>query len=160
MHRIALAIAAILLILGHWTATAWADGIVVDQVFARATPKGAKAGAVYMTISNHGTSADRLLAATTPVAGRAELHETITEGGVSKMRPVDGIEVAPAGQAILKPGGLHLMLLDLQGPLKQGGSFPLTLVFAKAGSVTVTVTIEKQGAMGTGSGGTMPGMNM
>jgi copper(I)-binding protein len=160
MYRIALAIAVMLLTIGPRPAPAQTDQIAVEQAFARATPAGAKTGAVYMTILNHGATADRLAAASTPVAGHAELHETISEDGVMKMRPVDGIPIDPSGKAVLKPGGMHLMLLDLKAPLKLGDTFPVTLVFDRAGKVTVTVKVEKPGAMGTGSGGSMSGMSM
>jgi copper(I)-binding protein len=156
MVRIALAIALMAVVLAPRAAPAQSATIAVQQAFARATPAGAKNGAVYMTIVNHGASEDRLVAASTPVAGRAELHRTIDEGGVMKMRPVDAIPIPPAGgQAVLKPGGLHLMLLGLTAPLKLGQAFPLTLVFAKAGQLTVTVMVEKPGAMGTMSGMSM-----
>jgi copper(I)-binding protein len=159
MRRIAFAFAMILLASGPMVALAQTDGIVVEQPFARATPPGAKNGAVYMTIINHGAAADRLVAAASPAAGRAELHETISDNGVMKMRPVDGIPVDRDGKAVLKPGGLHLMLLDLKAPLKQGRTVTVTLVFAKAGKITITVPIEKPGAMGPGSAG-MSGMSM
>jgi len=61
---------------------------------------------------------------------------------VMKMRPVEDIDVPPAAPVELKPGGLHIMLLGLTAPLKEGDSFPLTLTFAKAGEITVPVHIE------------------
>ena len=86
------------------------------------------------------------------------------DNGAMKMRQVDGIDL-PAGKPVtLKPGGYHIMLLDLAHPLKQGQSFPLTLSFEKAGKQNVTVKVQKVGAMApgekTGSGMNMPGMDM
>lgn len=156
MYRIALAFAAMLLAGGPLAARAQ-DGIVIEQAFARATPAGARNGAVYMTILNRGTAADRLVAASSPAAARAELHKTISEGGVMKMRPVDGVPVDPAGKAVLKPGGLHLMLLDLKAPLMQGETVSVTLTFEQAGRMTIAVPVEKPGATSTGG---MSGMSM
>jgi hypothetical protein len=63
------------------------------------------------------------------------------------MRPVAALDI-PAGQPVtLKPGGEHIMLIGLQHPLREGQTFPLTLNFEKAGARTVTVAIEKAGAM-------------
>ena len=77
-------------------------------------------GVAYLTIVNKGATDDRLVSASTPVAQKAEPHKTINENGVMKMRPVDAIEVKAGGEAVLKPGGLHLMLTGLNGPLKAG----------------------------------------
>jgi len=89
-----------------------------------------------------------LVAASSPIAKKAEMHTMSMEGMVMKMRPVAGIDL-PAGQAVtLQPGGLHIMLVDLAKPLKAGQTFPLTLTFEKAGSKTVNVAVEKIGAMG------------
>src|SRR5207302_11463713 len=114
-------------------------------------------GVAYLTIVNTGTADDRLIAAATPVAEKAEPHSTVTENGVMKMRPVQAVDVKAGGKAELKPGGLHLMLTGLKAPLKEGGTFPLTLTFEKAGAIETMVKIEKAGAMG---GAGMPGMSM
>src|SRR5665213_2645943 len=123
-----------------------ASPIAVTNAWARATPAGAAAGAAYLTIES--PASDRLLAVSAPVAKEASLHTMTMEGGVMKMRPLDGIDL-PAGQAVmLRPGGMHIMLTGLAGPLKEGQSFPLTLNFAKSGTQKITVTIGKIGAMG------------
>jgi copper(I)-binding protein len=74
-----------------------------------------------------------------------------------KMRPLPAVDIKAGGQAELKPGGMHIMLVGLAAPLKEGQTFPLTLTFEKAGKVEVTVTVEKAGAMGDRA---MPGMKM
>lgn len=134
--------------------------IKVTDAWARATPPGAKTGAAYFTVTDGGSAPDRLVSASTPAAGKAQLHNTISDNGVMKMRPVDGIDVKPGAPLTLKPGGYHLMLMQLKQPLKEGDHFPLTLTFAKAGKVETEVKVEKAGAMGGGSMGDMPGMNM
>jgi len=138
-------------------AVAQAPTVEVDQAWARATPGGAKTAALYMTLVNKGSADDRLVSVSTPVAGKAEVHNTTTENGVMQMRPVEALEVKPGTPTVLKPGGYHIMLMDLKGPLVVGHSFSVTLTFEKAGKVAATAKVEKVGAMAPGS---MPGMQM
>jgi copper(I)-binding protein len=131
---------------------AFADeaGIHIDHVWSRAAISGHE-GVVYLTITDTGTQ-DTLTGITTPVATKADLHETINDHGVMKMRPVAALTVEPGKPVTLAPGGYHIMLTGLKQALKQGDSFPVTLSFAKAGQVTATATVEKAGA-------TMPSMD-
>jgi copper(I)-binding protein len=118
----------------------------VSNAWARATPGKAENGVAYVTIQS--PTADRLLSVSSPVAKKAELHTMEMAGMVMKMRPLAGLDI-PAGQPVtLKPGGDHVMLMGLNGPLHEGQSFPLTLNFEKAGARTVTVAVEKPGAAG------------
>jgi copper(I)-binding protein len=128
------------------TALAENPGVQVEHPWAR--PSAGQTGAVYMTIANTGPIDDRLVSAATPVADQAQLHTEINDKGIMKMRPVSAIDVKPRGQTMLKPGGLHVMLVGLKQPLKVGESFPLTLTFEKAGKLDITVTVEKAAAMG------------
>ena len=100
-----------------------------------------------MRLENGGSQDDRLLSAASDAAMRAELHTHIQDGYAVKMRPVGSIDLPVGASTQLKPGGLHVMLMGLKAPLKQGESFPLTLSFEKAGSITIEVTIEAVGAM-------------
>src|SRR5512132_1960849 len=128
-------------------AAAQAGDIAVDDPFARASAGPAKVGAAFMTLKNSGAAADALVAAESPVAARAELHAHTSDGDVMRMRQVSLIDV-PAGESVdLQPGGLHIMLIDLKEPLKQGETFPLTLTFAKAGTMTVQVPVKSPGEM-------------
>jgi copper(I)-binding protein len=129
-----------------------AKGVKVSEPWARAAGKMAHAGAAYLTLETAGDAGDKLVAASTPAAGRVELHTHIKDGDVMRMRPVQSIEVGPHAKVTLKPGGLHLMLRDLKGALEKGATFPLTLRFEKAGEVTVEVAIQAAGAMGAGTG--------
>jgi periplasmic copper chaperone A len=123
-----------------------APRIEIGQPWARATPGKSHLGAVYLTIRS--PVADRLVAASTPAAARAELHESAMAGMVMKMRPLAAVAL-PAGQSVaFAPGGMHIMLLGLKAPLRAGQSFPLTLTFAGAGPQTVTVMVGKVGATG------------
>lgn len=133
--------------------------IAVEQPFARATPGGATTGAAYMTIDNKSSTEDRLMAASSEVAGKVQVHEMSMTNGVMKMREVEGGLAVPAnGSVTLKPGGYHVMLIGLKKPLIEGQSFPLTLTFAKAGNISVTVPVKAMGATGGGMGG-MGGMH-
>ena len=122
------------------------DSLRVDHPFSRATPPGAKSGGVYFTVENEGKTGDRLLRASSPIAGAVELHQMTLDAGVMKMRAVQSVDVKPGGKIEFKPGGYHLMLLDLRQPLKTGDKFPLTLTFERAGTLETSVGVEEMGA--------------
>lgn len=138
-------------------------GVEVAHAWARPTAASVPNGAVYLTIASDGTSDDRLVGASTPVASKTQPHVTIDDHGVMKMRPLaDGVAIK-AGQTVeLKPSAMHLMLFGLKHPLKSGETFPLTLTFAKAGSVQTEVTVQMQPPSGPADmkGTSMPGMKM
>ena len=120
--------------------------VEVTKAWARATPGKSTIGAAYATVT--AAAGVRLVAATTPVAGVAQLHQHTMDNGVMKMRQVDAVPV-PAGQTVtLSPGGYHIMLMDLKAPLVAGQSFPLTLTFEKAGTVETKVMVGGVGASG------------
>ena len=139
--------------------TPGASGIAVTDAWARATPGGARTGAIYLTLVNHGADGDRLVGVATPVADEAQLHVESVENGIMKMRPLAEVEVKPGATMVLKPGASHVMLMGLKQPLKEGESFPLTLDFAKSGKREVQVKVAKIGAMGP-DGGAMGGQDM
>jgi copper(I)-binding protein len=113
--------------------------IEVKDPWVRLVPPNAKATAAYMKIENNGTEADKLVAASSNVSKITELHE-MAEG---KMRRVKAIEV-PAGKTVeLKPGGLHVMLIELKEPLKEGQTVEITLKFEKSGEVKVQAPVRK-----------------
>lgn len=118
--------------------------LTIDHPWARASV--AANGAAYMTISTSGPEPDELIAAASPVAGKVELHTHIMEGDVMRMRPVRAIEVNVGEPAVLRPGGLHVMLIGLKAPLQEGETFPLTLRFERAGEITVDVAVQAVGA--------------
>jgi len=131
--------------------------ITVEQPWARATPAGAMSGAAYMTLANKTNTADRLIGGSSDVAAKVQIHEMKVVNGVMEMREVAGGLAIPAGGSVtLKPGAYHVMLMGLKKPLVAGQSFPLTLTFAKAGTISVTVPVQAMGA--TGGGGGMSGM--
>jgi periplasmic copper chaperone A len=124
-----------------------AGSIEVDQPWSTATPRGASVGAGYMTIKNTGTEPDRLTGVSTPIAGKVEVHQMSMENGVMTMRPLpSGLEVKPGQTVELKPSSMHLMLMNLKGPIERGKPFKATLMFAKAGQVDVEFAVEPVGA--------------
>jgi copper(I)-binding protein len=109
--------------------------IQIERPWSRATAPGAKVAGGYLLIRNQG-AADRLVGASSPAAGRVELHVHINDNGVMKMREVPGYDVPAKGSFELKPGGAHLMFVDLKRPLKEGDKVLVKLKFEKAGEVS------------------------
>ncbi len=115
-----------------------ASDVLVKGAFARASAlTTAKAGSVYMTLSNQAAAPDKLLQITTGSAASAEVHESIEKDGVATMRPVANLEIPAGGSVDLKPGGYHIMLTGLKAPLKKGEMIMLQLKFEHAGMVDV-----------------------
>lgn len=153
MMRNLLIAAAMLACLNVATPRAAEPGaLAIDQPWARATAPMQKNGAAYLVIRNRGAEPDRLLAVRGGIAGMIQLHSnTVDAQGVNRMREVEAIQVPAHGSVALQPGGLHVMLMQLQQPLRDGSHFPLTLVFEKAGEVPIEVSVQKSGpAMGEG----------
>jgi periplasmic copper chaperone A len=130
----------------------------ISHTWARATPKGAKVGAGYLTITNKGTAPDRLVGGSLAAAAGFTIHEMTTVDGVSKMRPLtNGLEIKPGESVELKPGSFHVMFMDLKSPLTQGDQIKGTLVFAKAGTVEVEFDVQGIGGA-TNQGAKKDGM--
>lgn len=145
---VSLTVASILAIAA--AARAEAGGIEVLEPFSRATIGNATSGVVYLTIVNHASAADRLVSASTPVAARTDLHRTVRDGDVARMRRLEAVEI-PAGDTVgFDPGGAHIMLTGLEAPLREGDRFDLTLVFESAGPMTVEVPVK---SIAAGAGG-------
>lgn len=126
------------------TLSAAAAGLMAMEPFAFETSASAKAGGAYISVMSHG-DADRLLDATSPVAKRVEIHTHIKDGDVMRMRKVDGPLSVTADEPIkMGPGGIHVMLMGLNNPLSAGATIPVTLVFEKAGEMTVDVPVIKR----------------
>ena len=131
-----------------------AGDLQINGAWARATPKGAQVGGGYLTITNTGTTPDRLIGGSTPVAAKLEVHETSMSGGVAQMREHDkGVEIKPGGKVEFKPGGNHVMFVNLKEPLVQGKPITATLEFEKAGKVEVQFRVEPAGSPGPSAHG-------
>ncbi len=129
-----------------------AGGLQIGNPWARATPKGSTVTAGYLTITNKGTEADRLIGGSAAPASRFEVHDTVTEKGVARMRQVTSLEIKPGQTVELKPGGMHVMLMGLKQPLSKGQTVKGTLVFEKAGTLAVEFTVQAVGAPAPGQG--------
>ncbi|HZP70544.1 MAG TPA: copper chaperone PCu(A)C [Pseudolabrys sp.] len=159
MNRTMPIIALVLAICTSWPAHA--DEVIVGKIkisaaWARATPKGATVGGGYLTVTNTGSTPDRLLGGKSDVSNRFEIHEMSMDNGVMKMREVaSGVEIK-AGQTVrFEPSGYHVMFVGLKQPLKQGDRINATLQFEKAGNASVEFVVEGIGARTGGSA--MPG---
>jgi len=151
-------ILATLLLLLPMAASAEPASIKVEQVWSRAAVVGHE-GVAYMIITNAGPT-DALTAVSTPIAATADLHQTINDNGVMKMRPVQSLPIDAGKTVTLAPRGYHIMLTNLKQTLKEGDSFPITLTFQKAGKITATAKVEQAGATSAPSSGASDHMNM
>lgn len=119
----------------------------IGHPWARATPPSAPAGGGYLTVTNKGAAEDRLISVSSPAAGAVQVHEMKMEGNIMRMREIEGgLAIPPGATVTLAPGGLHLMMMGLKEPLKQGERVPVTLVFQKAGSIDVELAVVAMGA--------------
>jgi copper(I)-binding protein len=126
-----------------------AGAIAVENAWSREVPAGASVGVGYLAIKNSGDEPDRLASASTSLAAETEIHQTTMADGVMRMRPVpDGVPVPAKDTVMLEPNNYHFMFMGLTRPLKEGDTFPATLVFERAGSVEVTFHVLGIGAQG------------
>ncbi|WP_347266796.1 copper chaperone PCu(A)C [Paracoccus sp. (in: a-proteobacteria)] len=145
---------------GH--APAAAGSVVLGDLtlaggFSRATPPAAPVAGGFLTISNAG-AADRLVSATSDIAGRTEIHEMAMQGEVMQMRQLaDGLEIPAGGTVELAPGGIHLMFMELKRPLAEGETVAVTLRFEHAGEVTLPLAVGPRNARAAGKGGAHDG---
>ncbi|WP_038177469.1 MULTISPECIES: copper chaperone PCu(A)C [Vibrio] len=117
--------------------------IMAHNAYARATPPNAPTSAVFVEILNQGDKDRYIVSASTPAAGKVELHDVITEGDVMKMRQIERIEVPSKGKAILKPGSLHIMLFDLKQAFVEGEQIDVEITFANGEQQTFSAPIKK-----------------
>ena len=128
--------------------------LAIEGPFTRATLPGAKVAGGYLTVTNDGGQDDRLVSASTPAAQSVEIHEMTMQGDVMKMRELpDGLPIRSGQTVALKPGGYHLMMLELKQPLTEGGTVPVTLTFERAGTIEVPLAVGAPNAKGAGHAG-------
>jgi copper(I)-binding protein len=132
-----------LLLFAIFAATPAVAQIQIENGWARATAPGAKIAAGYMTIRNAAATPDKLVAASSPAAERVETHVTVKDGDIFRMREVLGYEIPARGSFELKPGGAHLMLVNIKAPFKEGDKIPLTLRFERAGEVKIELQVGR-----------------
>ena len=134
-----------------------ANGIVIEEGYARAAGASARTGAAFMAITNTNDSDDRLIEARSDIAERVELHTHQMKDGVAQMRQVEGGIPIPAGESVLlERGGLHVMFLGLTGGMAEGSAVDMVLVFETAGEIPVTIPVDlmrgQDGGHGHGHG--------
>jgi copper(I)-binding protein len=140
-----LALAALLsayLAMPVWAA-GLADQISVVDPYVRMAPPGAKVTAAFMVVKNTSDKDIQIVKADSPVANVTELHNHINDNGVMRMRQVKEIALPAKGEAVLKPGGYHVMLIDMKAPLKEGDKVAITLKFSDGGTKTIEVPVKK-----------------
>jgi len=125
-----------------------ADQVSVQNPYVRLAPPNAPATGAFMVIKNNGDKDVKVLKADNPVSRVTELHTHLNEGGVMKMRPVPAIEVKAKGEAVLQPGGMHVMMIDLKAPMKEGDVVPITLTFDDGSSKQIEAKVVRPMAAG------------
>lgn len=119
-----------------------AGDLIVAQAWSRPTPPVASVGAVYFSLTNAGSKAERLSAISSPIARQVEIHESRDVQGMIQMRALTFVDCPPGATVRSEPGGLHVMLVGLTRPLTPGMKFPLSLTFQSGQIVNVTVTVK------------------
>jgi len=143
-----LALAAVMLAAGP-ACSETSGSVKVENAWSRASPSGVKVAAGYLTIVNRGDEPDRLLEASAPFAGATEIHQTSMKDGVMRMRPVkDGVPVPANSMVTLEPNSYHLMFMGLTEPLHEGDTVQANLIFERAGTVGITISVLGIGAQG------------
>jgi copper(I)-binding protein len=117
--------------------------VTVEDAWARPVPAAGGNGAVYLRLVNAGNEADQLLGGESPVAVAVEVHKTTMAEGVMKMEPIPSLEIPAKGEVQLEPGGLHVMLIELNEPLGPGDTLPITLRFEKSGEKKLEVKVRE-----------------
>jgi copper(I)-binding protein len=121
--------------------------IEIGHPWSRATPPTAQAAGGFLAITNKGTTPDRLIAVRSAASDKVEIHEMKMDGNVMRMRELEkGLEIPPGGTVELKPGGFHIMFMGLKAPFATDARVPVTLVFEKAGSIDIALTVQAMGA--------------
>lgn len=120
-----------------------AGDLHIDHPYSMATPPGAPNGVAYLAVHHRGADADRLLSASTPVAKRVQLHQSVEADGMFNMKHIElPLTIEAGGELVLQPGGYHFMLMGLTKPLKADTRVPLTLNFESAGAVEVELMVK------------------
>lgn len=145
MQKISVLTAALLFSSGVLAAAA--DNVSVQDPYVRLAPPGAPTTAAFMVLKNGGDKDVKVVKADNPASKVTEIHNHINDGGVMRMRQVQAVEIKAKGEAVLKPGGLHIMLIDLKAPMKEGDVVPITLSFDDGSSKKVDATVTKPTAV-------------
>lgn len=146
MKNISLLLASLMVSAAALAASA--DNVTVQEPYVRLAPPNAPATGAFMVIKNNGDKDVKVVKADNPASKVTELHTHLNDGGVMRMRPVAAIDVKAKGDAVLQPGGLHVMMINLLTPLKEGDSVPITLTFDDGSSKKVDAKVVRPVAAG------------
>jgi len=143
-YRLVLVVFVLALFSSHLSAaTKAADSIMVHDPYVRAVPPGQPNSAAFMHLKNSSNMAHAIVTASSDVAEVVELHTHTNENGMMKMRRIEKIDIAANGEAMLKPGGLHIMLIGLKQGLKLDQKVAITLEFEDGSKKTITAPVRK-----------------
>jgi copper(I)-binding protein len=146
MKKLSVLLAGLMISVGALAASA--DMVTVQEPYVRLAPPNAPATAAFMVLKNGGDKDVKVMKADNPASKLTELHTHINDNGVMKMRPVPAIEIKAKGETKLQPGGLHVMLINLKAPMKEGDVVPITLTFDDGSSKNVDAKVMKPVAAG------------
>ena len=146
MKKLSVLLAGLMISAGALAASA--DVVTVQEPYVRLAPPNAPATAAFMVLKNSGDKDVKVMKADNPASKLTELHTHINDNGVMKMRPVPAIEIKAKAETKLQPGGLHVMLINLNAPMKEGDVVPITLTFDDGSSKKVDAKVMKPVAAG------------
>jgi periplasmic copper chaperone A len=132
------------------SAVALAGGVQATDAYVRATPPGMTMTAAYMVLTNRGSDERRLVAVSSPVAARVELHENVEADGMAQMRKIEHVVLPAGGEVALQEGGMHVMLMGLERSLSPGEQVDLVLEFADGERIEVDAQVRRAGHAGHG----------
>jgi copper(I)-binding protein len=124
-----------------------ADGVTASDPYVRLVPPGQKVTGAFMLFKNADDKDHKVVKAESAVSNVTELHTHVNEGGMMKMRQVKDIEIKAKGETALKPGSLHIMLIDLKQSLKEGENVAITVTFEDGSSKKIEAPVRKPQAM-------------
>ena len=148
MNRILVSALVITVLLSGCAAPA-KEGLEVREAWARPAPQGGN-GAIYFMIENHSSETQEMIGVDSDIAQAVEMHESQMDGDVMEMHQLESVSLGPGAAVTFEPGGLHIMLIGLKQDLKVGDEVQVTLNFANAQEIRVTVPIQDAPASGTG----------
>ena len=119
------------------------DEVTINDPYVRAVPPGQKISAAFLQLDNASDTMQSIVSASSPAAGVVELHTHIHDNGMMKMRRIEKIDIPAKGQTVLKPGGLHIMLINLKNNLKPGQEVSVTLKFSDGSEKTFSAPVRK-----------------
>lgn len=136
----------LVIVLSIFSGMTFAQNIIVENAYVRLLPPGSLSTGAFMVIKNTGDKEVALTSVQNPISKTTEIHANINDNGVMKMEKISKINIPKKSQVELKPGGKHVMMINLTKKLKEGEEIPLTLEFNNGETITTTAVVKKVGA--------------